>query len=255
MVCVPDCGCRTGRCRCARASPLRAIADSKSPLMPIDSASRLKPRAFSSSSNPRSRANSARSAAWFSCGGGTHIRPRNLMRGSSAVPAARSGEPFRCDPSLGGFGDQRDLDAQIERRRVEGPLLRQAPGYAEAVDAVHPFEVLGYGAGLVRLQAPDEMPVQRQIAEHSLLRKRLLQIIFPEIRDARRCGVAHQFGRLGLRHGYQGHRRRGRARRSRPPDVSEIGRGSHETLNSADQLTYWVVTPSYILAAADPSCI
>ena len=207
MVCVPDCGCRTGRCRCARGSPLRGIADSKSPLMPIDSASRRKPRAFSSSSNPRSRANSARSPARFSCGGGTHIRPRNLTRGSPGDPREPDPrQPFRCDPSLGGFGDQRDLNAQVERRRVEGPLLRQAPGYAEAVDAVHPFEVLGHGASLVRLQAPDEVPVQRQIAEYSLLRNRLLQIIFPEIRDARRCGVAHQFGRLGLRHGYQGHR-------------------------------------------------
>src|SRR5258706_924774 len=79
-----------------------AMADSKSPLIPIDSVSSLWPLAFSSSSRVRRRANTARAAEAFGCGGGTHISPRKRARGSSAAaaPTART-PPGPVPPLLG----------------------------------------------------------------------------------------------------------------------------------------------------------
>ncbi len=43
---------------------------------------------------------------------------------------------------------------------MERALRREAFGNLEAIDGVHPGEIFGYGARLVSLQAPDEMPGQ-----------------------------------------------------------------------------------------------
>ena len=108
------------------------------------------------------------------------------------------------DAPLGRLRHQGDLNAQIERRGVKRPLFRQPPGHAQPVDAVHPVEALGNGAGLVRLQAADEMPVQRQGAQFVHLCQSLLEIVFTEIRDAGRGGRPYRFGRLGLGNRDQG---------------------------------------------------
>ena len=159
----PFSGCRISPCRCARAWRLRRWPTRNRRSSPSTVYRARGPRAFRSSRSPRSRAKSARSAPTSGCGGGMHMRPRSLSRGNSAICAASSASSRGLDAPLGRLGHQRDLDAHVERRRVKGALLRQAPGHAQAVDAVHPVEALGDRPGLVRLQAADEVPVQRQI--------------------------------------------------------------------------------------------
>ena len=63
-------------------------------------------------------------------------------------------------------------------------MIAQAAGRLEAVDAVNPLEALGNRPGLVRLQLADEVPLQRQVREGRHLGDCLLNVVFPEIRDA-----------------------------------------------------------------------
>ena len=185
-----------------------AMADSKSALMPIDSVSSLWPLAFSSSSSARRRANTARAAADIRlrrryAHQAAQADPRQLGR-RRRQPADRAG----LDTALVRFRHQLHLNAQVERRCVKGSLFRQPPGDAESVDAVHPIEAFGDGAGLVGLNAADEMPAQLEVGEPIHLGQGLLKVVFTEIRDARRGGHAHRFGSLGLGDGNQGDRGR-----------------------------------------------
>ena len=88
---------------------------------------------------------------------------------------------------------------------MEGPLLRQAPRNAHAVDAVHPGEPLRHRPGLVRLQRSDEMPAHGEALELVHLAQGLFHIVFAEIRDAQRGGLPHIFGSLVLRNRDQSH--------------------------------------------------
>ena len=60
-------------------------------------------------------------------------------------------------------------------------------------------EALRHRAGLVRLQGPMKCQRTGRSCERVHLAQRLFQIVFAEIRDARRGGRPHIFGSLGLR--------------------------------------------------------
>ena len=55
-----------------------------------------------------------------------------------------------------------DLQADLQRLRTRGTGLAEPLGDLQAIDAVHPAEVLGDGASLVALDRTDEMPLDRQ---------------------------------------------------------------------------------------------
>jgi hypothetical protein len=104
---------------------------------------------------------------------------------------------------------------------MERPLFRQAPGDAQAIDAVHPIEALGYCPGLVGLNTPDEVPAQGLAREAIHFGQSFLKIVFAEIRDAGGGGQAYGFGSLGLGNGDQGDRWPGPVPQPWPLDVSE----------------------------------
>ncbi len=89
---------------------------------------------------------------------------------------------------------------------MKRPLLGEPAGDAQAIHALHPVEAFGNRAGLVGLDAADEVPLQVQVGELVHLGQSFLQIVFTEIRDAGGCGQAHRFGRLGLGNGDQSDR-------------------------------------------------
>ena len=70
---------------------------------------------------------------------------------------------------------------------MERTLRREPLGDLEAVDAVHPGEVLGHRARLVSLQAADEMPGELAARERLDLGQAFLQEILAEMLDARRA--------------------------------------------------------------------
>ncbi len=55
-----------------------------------------------------------------------------------------------------------DLDANVQRRQVRGPLVGQALGDFETIHRVHPVEVLGHQARLVALNGANAVPLPAQ---------------------------------------------------------------------------------------------
>ena len=84
---------------------------------------------------------------------------------------------------------------------MERALRREAFGDLEAVDGVHPGEILGHGARLVSLQAPDEMPGQLAPGERLDLGQAFLQEILAEVLDAGARGGVDCCAALALRNG------------------------------------------------------
>ena len=131
---------RRSPCRCASCVAPSAIAASKSPLMPIDSASSRWPAAFSASSSRRSSANQRRWRAASVSAGGSAMRPRSASRGSRRprprAPAAAAG----ATPRFRRLVAEPHLDADRERRQRCRPLRREPLRDAQAVHGVHPVE-------------------------------------------------------------------------------------------------------------------
>src|SRR6202011_4599346 len=84
----------------------------------------------------------------------------------------------------------------------------QPPDNAQTIDAVHPIEAFGDRTGLVGLNGADEVPTQREVGELVHLGRRLLKIVFAEIRDAGGGGQPYGFGSLRLGNGDEGDRGR-----------------------------------------------
>src|SRR6187402_2317496 len=80
-------------------------------------------------------------------------------------------------------------------------LRRESFGNLDAVHGVHPGKILGYGASLVSLQAPDEMPGQLAPFESLDLGQAFLQEILAEVLDADSRGRVDCCGALALRNG------------------------------------------------------
>ena len=59
-------------------------------------------------------------------------------------------------------------------------LLAEAFGYFGAVHTVDPMEIFGHGAGFVRLQRSDKVPVDIQISKLRYFFQRFLQVVFAE---------------------------------------------------------------------------
>ena len=87
-------------------------------------------------------------------------------------------------------------------------LLRQPPGDAQTIDAVHPIEAFGDRTGLIGLNAADKVPTQRKVGQAVHLGRGFLKVVFPEIRDAGGGGRPYGFGSLRLGDGDQGDRGR-----------------------------------------------
>ena len=101
---------------------------------------------------------SRRCSSKVSRGGGMHMRPRSLSRGSSATTPRQRQHLVRRDAALARLVREPDLDTYIEWRRVVRPLFVEADGDALAIERVHPVEMLRNGACLVRLQLTGEVP-------------------------------------------------------------------------------------------------
>ena len=71
-------------------------------------------------------------------------------------------------------------------------------GDLQAVDRVHPLKMLGYGAGLVRLQWSDEVPLDIQALQLRLFGQRLLHVVFTEGALPQRVQIADSLGRMLL---------------------------------------------------------
>ena len=83
--------------------------------------------------------------------------------------------------------------------RGTGAATTSRSAIFEAVDGVHPGEVLGHGTGLVSLQPPDEMPAQFAPGERldlgqALLHEILAKVLDPGARRAVNCCAALTLG-------------------------------------------------------------
>ena len=82
-------------------------------------------------------------------------------------------------------------------------LFAQATGGLQGVHAVHPGKMRGYGAGFVRLQRADKMPLNGQIGQGVDFELRFLQVVFPEGPLASSKGFPNGRCRPGFAHGEQ----------------------------------------------------
>ena len=145
-------------------SPLRGRA-----LMPIESVSSRRPgvprfvRSRAGAANPRAAA-----AAVALIGRHAHQaaqpQPRQRRDLRDAAPGSSG-----ATPPFARFAGDVHLQAHIQRRRVCGALLGQPLGDPQPVHAMDPGEMLGHGAGLVRLQLADEVPGGSRSAQASIL--------------------------------------------------------------------------------------
>jgi hypothetical protein len=129
----------------------------------MESVSSSRPPAFKSASAALKRANTTRSAAASGCGGGTQAA--QLESGQAGHGGGKLRQRNRRYAALAGLRHERYLDANVERRGVKGPLLRQPPRHTEAIHALHPVEAFGNGSSLVGLDAADEVPIELQVGE------------------------------------------------------------------------------------------
>ncbi len=158
-----------------------AIAASRSALIPMDSVSSACPRRLRSASSSRSRRKGARCAVASAAGSGMHIRPFSSRRGKRATDAASAGSAVGVDTAAGRIDAVPHLQQDLERRGVMRSLLVEPLRDPLAIDAVHPVEMRGHVASLVRLQPADEVPGDRQAAQRLELGQRLLQVVLAEI--------------------------------------------------------------------------
>ena len=77
-------------------------------------------------------------------------------------------------------------------------LCREPLGDLQAVECVHPGEMLRNGARLVRLHAADEVPGEAPLLQCGNLRQPLLQVALAEVLEAAISGRGEQFGGLPL---------------------------------------------------------
>ena len=68
---------------------------------------------------------------------------------------------------------------------------------------MHPVEVLGDSASLVRLNGADEVPDQGQVSQFELFAQGFLQVVLAKVAQAGGIGFAQGCGGLGLAHGQQ----------------------------------------------------
>src|SRR6185437_16707648 len=91
---------------------------------------------------------------------------------------------LRCGASLARLGGDVDLETDIQRLGMVGPLLGEALRDPQAVYGVYPCEALGDSARLVGLEPADEMPSQsRRGRERVLFGERLLQVALAELSE------------------------------------------------------------------------
>ena len=111
------------------------------------------------------------------------MRPRRRSRGRALTWPASARDLGGFHAALAGLAADVQLQADIERRRVERALRREPLGDLEAVDGVHPGEILGHRAGLVSLQPADEMPAEFAPGERLDLGQAFLQEILAKMFD------------------------------------------------------------------------
>ncbi len=118
---------------------------------------------------------------WWQAHQSAQPQPRQRRDSMQQLP-----QGARCDAALAALGADMDLYADIQGRCMEGPLFRQPLGDAQPVDAMDPREVLGHGAGLVRLQRADEVPGGCRLTrrrQHRHLGQRVPHVAFPKSRN------------------------------------------------------------------------
>src|SRR5471032_1767847 len=96
-----------------------------------------------------------------------------------------------------------DLNADVQRGQIGGTLFGQTLCDFQTVHGVHPVEVLGDSASLVRLNGADEVPDQGQVGQFELFAQCFLQVVLAEIAQPGGIRFAHSLGGLGLAHGQQ----------------------------------------------------
>src|SRR5690606_33866422 len=132
----------------------------------------------------------AQGAQWYAAGGavagrcGDGHQATQTQAGQGGHGAGQFRQLGQGYPGLAGLAADVHLQADIQRCQLVRPLGRQSLGDFQAIDAVHPVEMLGDGPGLVRLDRPDEVPDQRQILQFGHLGQGFLQVILPDVLDA-----------------------------------------------------------------------
>src|SRR5690606_34227572 len=120
---------------------------------------------------------------------GLQVRGRGRHGHEPAQPETRQGghargqfrQFLRRDPRLGGLVVDVHLDEDIERRLSLRPGLGEAAGDAEPVHGMDPVETRGHVPGLVRLDAPDEVPAKVRSPGLRHLGERFLQVVLAEV--------------------------------------------------------------------------
>ena len=113
-------------------------------------------------------------------------------------------QPAQAQPRLGGNeGRQRvdvrrraamlarlvvdvDLQQDVERRRRRGPVARERGDQLRPVHRLHPVEAARRDFGLVRLQVPDQVPLDAAAAWRLLFPPGFLHVVLAERRASAR---------------------------------------------------------------------
>jgi hypothetical protein len=175
--------------------------------MPIDSVSSVDAGLDDAPRPVRAGAQTGRAAVRVLCGSGIAIRPRRRRFGSAATGRASAGSSSGATPLL--------LASPLMftcRQMFSGPslgraLLGQALGDLQALDRVHPVEMVGDRARLVALDRADEMPFQPQVSGRAFATAAILSSLPADSSRRRRAGrrrrLQHRLGWEGLGNGQQ----------------------------------------------------
>jgi hypothetical protein len=111
----------------------------------------------------------------------------------------------RQNTTLAGFATDIDLQADIQRSQLIGPLLTQSLSNLKPVHAMYPVEAFSEDSGFVGLDRADEVPDDVQICQILLLRQGFLKIVFTEITLPQLIGKPKFIGGSGFAYSYQLH--------------------------------------------------
>ncbi len=100
---------------------------------------------------------------------------------------------------LAGLPIDIDLNANLQRRQMRGPLLVQTFGDLESIYAVHPIKILSDQPRFVALDGADAMPNDGQVFEYGDLLRRLLNIVLTNGPLPRVKRSLNRIGAKGLR--------------------------------------------------------
>ncbi len=133
------------------------------------------------------RCSGAKAASWAarsSVGSGDRHQPAQPRRGRALMALARAGRSVGVQPDLLSSPLTLTWMQMFSGWQIGRALFGQALGDFQAIHGMHPVEMLGDSASLVRLNGADEVPDQGQVGQLGLFAQGLLQVVLAKIAQA-----------------------------------------------------------------------